>query len=308
MADNKINDQNVVKKEINLSRYDTDVEGLSMKKLEAGLWWAKNKKNLKIILIVFLLLIAIPSWAYTLYGFGSYLLTGMNADSQMINLFTQSKTVDQSYLDHIAAKNLILSPAGFIANDGKYDLYFQVTNPNARWWGTFNYCFAGLNGEKSCGSDFILPGEKKYVLSLSQVFSAAPNDLSYSLANVSWKKINNHVIADWNQYRAEHLNFIINSEQFTPAANNASSEKVALNALAFNLTNNSAYGYWEVPLTIVLTSGNRIVYLNHYTVSDFTSVESRDIKITWPGEIGDVTGISITPDLNILDQGVYKGP
>jgi hypothetical protein len=293
---------------VNLARYETDVEGVSMKTLEAGLWWTKNRKNLHTILVILLLLISIISWGYTIYGFGYYLLIGMNADERMIKDLAQSTVASQNYLNQAAAKNLVLSPVGYLTNESNYDIYETITNPNAKWWAVFDYCFKKGNGEKVCGREFILPGEKKYIIALAKTFSSSPSDLTFSLSGLVWNKINNHVIADWGVYRNDRLNLPVTNQLFTPAASNAASEKIALNSLTFTITNNTAYGYWEVPLTIILTDASRIVYLGSYTISDFSSHDSRDVKLTWPGITGNVNGISIIPNLNILDQGVYQKP
>jgi hypothetical protein len=296
------------KKEINLNRYETDVAGVSMKTLETGLWWAKNRRGIKTALIIFLILVSVISWGYTIFNFSYYFLFGANADDQMLKQVIQVNTVDQNYLNQGLAKNLKLSPIGYLADNGKYDLYIQISNPNIRWWANFSYCFSRPDGEKACGNDFILPGEEKYLVSLAQSFDADPNDLNFTFASINWIKVNNHQISDWNSYQAEHLNLTFKNQSFVPAASNAVSEKVGLNTLNFNITDNGAFGYWELPLTIILTNGSRIVYIDRYTIDDLISYESRDIKITWPGSIGDVTGINLIPDLNILNQGVYEQP
>lgn len=288
--------------------YDTDVEGVSMKTLEAGLWWTKNKNSLRTTLIIFLCLVSICSWGYTLYGFGYYLLVGMNADEQMAKSVVQTTVVDQNYLQQSLPKKLELSPVGYIADNGKYDLYVQITNPNSAWWTTFSYCFKRLDGEQSCGNAFILPGDKKYILSLGQIFNADPNDLTFSYNNEEWNRIDRHAIADWNTFSSNHLNIAFTDQTFTPASSNAVSEKVSLNTLTFKAFNNSAYSFWELPLSIVLTDNGRIVYLDRYQLSNFNSNETRNVQITWPGTIGEATGISITPDVNILDGKVFQQP
>jgi hypothetical protein len=295
-------------KEVNLNRYETDVDGVSMKKLEAGLWWSKNRKKLKNILAIILALIGIPLMAYALYGFGDYLLFGMNADDQMMKAFDRTTVVSQSFLNQRSAKNIVISATGYLADGGNYDLYTQATNPNSRWWATFNYCFKKNNGEQSCGSSFILPSQTKYVFSLAKYFNSAPNNLSFSISNLQWKKIDNHLIADWNQYQANRLNMSFSNQQFTPAAANTVSEKVPLNSLTFSISNNSAYSYYEVPLDIVLTDNGRIVYVDQYSASNLLSNQSQNVKITWPGDFESVTGISIAPDINILNQEIYQQP
>jgi hypothetical protein len=306
MADKQ--EVNNKKNGVNLNRYETDVEGVSLKTLEAGLWWTKNRKILRIILIIFLIAVSAVSWGYTLYGWGNYLFFGMSSDEKMVRELVQSTTTNQALLLQRAPKNLISSATGYVADDGKYDLYVQVTNPNAKWAATFSYCFKNSGTADICGNDFILPGEKKYVFSLAQPLSSGPSGLNYYPGKVSWIKINNHIIPDWNKYWKDHLDITVSNQQLIPAVSNSVSEKIGLNTLSFRVTNNGAYSYWELPLMIVLTNGNAIVFLDRYQVNNFISHESRNIEITWSGEADNVTAISIMPDLNILDQGVYKQP
>lgn len=279
-----------------------------MKTLETGLWLTKNRGVFKTILILFLLIISISAWLYTFYGFGNYLIFGMNADSQMARAIAQSTGVSQAYLNQFLPQNIILSPAGFLTNNNKYDLYIQVSNPNTQWWGNIVYCFQRLDGEQSCGKTFILPGEKKYIVSLAQSFNAEPNDLKFSYTISHWNKINKHNISNWSSYQTSHLNLVVSNQTFTPASTNSVSEKIGFNSLGFTVTNNSAYSYWQMPLTIVLMNNGKIVYLDRYLADNLTSQENRNIQITWPGAIGDITSVSILPDVNILDQSVYQKP
>jgi hypothetical protein len=305
MANGQMNSN---KNNINLSRYETDVEGVSLNKLEAGLWWTKNRKNLKSFLVFVLLAVSLVGWGYTFYGFGNYLFFGMNQDEQTIKALVRSETVGKDYLDQNAAKKLSYSSVGVVANEGKYDLYALVKNINSDHWGEFSYCFIAGSGEKTCGNDFILPGESKYILSLAKEFSKLPSSVSFLPSNDVWHRIDRHVIPNWRAYRSERLDISIKNQVFTPASSNELSEKVALNALSFSIANDGAFGYHTLPLTIVLFSGSRVASVNRYVVTDFPSYDQREIKIIWPGSIGSVNNISIVPDINIADQGVFEKP
>jgi len=289
-------------------RYETEVEGVSMKTLKAGLWWTKNRLNLRRILIIILIVFSVISLGYSLFGFGSYLLVGMNKDYQMVKDLVQNKIAGQDYLLQAMAKGLTYSSAGIISNDGKYDLYIQVKNPNVKYWGVFSYCFITAAKEKSCGSDFILPEEKKYILSLAKTFKNRSSSAVFSITKMTWYKIDNHTIFDWNKYLNDHLNISIKNKAFIPAASNEVSEKISLNTLNFTALNNGAFGYWEAPFTIILSDNGKIVSVNRYIINNFISHDSREIKITWPGIIGPVSDISITPDINIMGKGVYQQP
>lgn len=289
-------------------RYENEIEGVSMSKLKTGLWIAKYRHRLWQIFILLLVAVSVISWGYTIYGFGSYLLVGMNQDSQMMKDFVKNGVIGHEYLVKMEAKDLIVSETRILSNNGKYDLYALIKNPNLKYFGSFSYCFTVIGEEKSCGTDFILPGEQKYVLALAKDFTNRPSTAIFSITNHSWQRINNHNIPDWKKYRADRLNISVKNAVLTPADTNEISEKINLNTLSFTALNNSAFSYWEAPFTIILSGGGKIINVNRYVINDFISYDTREIKITWPGAISPVSSLSITPDINILDNGVYKQP
>jgi hypothetical protein len=296
------------KNKVNLNRYETDVNGLSLKTLEAGLWWSKNRNKLKLLLTIILALIAIPSITYSIYGFGNYLLYGMNSDNQTMIAFNKTTLAKPSLLKERTAKDLILSPASYLGGGNSYDIYSQVINPNANWWATFNYCFKSSGSQQACDTGFILPNDKKYILSLAQTLSGLPLNIAPIISNVQWYKLDNHSIPNWNNYENDRLIMDVSNQQFLAASENSLSEKLALNALSFSIANKSPYSYWSVPVIIILSGQNGIDYVNKYLIDNFGSYDSKDIKITWTGDIGSVTSISVTPDINILDPEVYQKP
>jgi hypothetical protein len=291
-------------KKINLKRYETDVGGVSLNTLEAGLWWTRNRPKFKAALIFFLIAISAVSWVYTLYGWGSYLLVGMNQDTQLARELVQTTALNPKYLTDKAAKSLILSPAGIINNNDSFDMYITVKNPNVSFYGVFSYCFR--NAEKSyCGDDFILPGEQKYILALAKEFKFQPNNIIFSITNLKWQRINAHQIPDWKKYRDSRLDISVENTSFVSNSGEISG-KTILNTLSFTASNDSPYSYWEAPFTIVLFNAGRVISINRYLVKDFLSHQSQDIKMVWPGIVGTADNISITPDINILDKNVYK--
>jgi hypothetical protein len=293
--------------EINLKRYETDVEGLSLDKLEAGLWLAKNRGVLRNILIGALVALIIASWGFSLYGFGSYLLVGMINDSRMMTDLVKSQILDQAQLKQRKARDLIISTVSILPAGGKYDLCVSARNPNEQHRGIFSYCFTVGNGEQSCGQNFILPGETKYVMALAQTFSGAPANASFSIAAMNWNRVDNHLIPNWNQYRDQRLNISVRNPLFKPDESSAA-EKLPLNTLSFTAVNHTSFSYWEAPFQIILFSGNRIVGINQYVIKDFVSFDERTEQISWPGIIRAVSKIIITPEINIMDQGVYQQP
>ena len=60
-----------------------------------------------------------------------------------------------------------------------------------------------------------------------------------------------------------------------------------------------------MPLIIVLSKNNQVIGINQYEINEFLSLDSRQVKITWVGNIGQPDKIDVLPDVNIMDQSVY---
>lgn len=294
------------KKKMNIKKYEEiSADEIPMKKLSLGLWWVKNRLKLRAILIIFLTIISVISWGYTFYYFGDYLFFGMKEDQGMFGELSRTKVL---FSEDLRAKDLSVSGVGVIKTEEKYDLYAKIVNPNRRHWGIFHYCFL-VSGEKvECGNGFIFPEESKYILALSQEFNRQPMAIRLEVKNLLWKRTNLHKIPDWKKFKDARLAIDITDAIFTPAETSGLSEKLNLNTLKFKATNNTAFSYWEVPLTILLYRGNRIVGINQYTLKKFISNDLMEVKITWLGILSGVSEIEIIPDINIMDEGIYMNP
>lgn len=294
------------KKKIDIKKYEEiSADEIPMNKLSLGLWWVKNRLRLKTALIIFLTIVSLLGWGYAFYHFGSYLFFGMRADDLMLRELTETKIINP---EDLRAGDLSISKVGVLKTGEKYDMYVRVANPNKKHWGTFGYCFLERGLEIECGNSFIFPEENKYIIILSQKFDRQPNNIKFELGETLWKRINLHRIPDWKKFKKDRLNIDTKEVVFTPASLSGLSEKLNINALSFEAINNSAYNFWEVPLTIILYKGSRIIGVNKYTMEEFFSNEQREVKIAWPGTIGNVSDVEIIPNLNIMDVGVYMNP
>ncbi len=297
-----------LEKKININKYESLGTGaVSMKKLGFGLWWIKNKKKLRISLVILLTLISTTSWGYTFINFGHYLFKGMKEDEKMLYELVQKRTISNKDLVSIGPSNLSFSSVGIIKSEDTYDLYIMAFNPNLKYWGTFNYCFLKGVEEIDCGESFIFPDEKKYILSLAKDLGGNPNNVKFILKGTSWSRISPHDIPNWEQYKKEHLDIEVKDLKFGDADASELSEKINLNTLSFKVRNNTAYNYRETPFTILLYRTNKIIGVNRYIIKDFYSNKEKEIKITWSGNINSNKEIVI-PDLNIMDKNIYLNP
>jgi len=281
-------------------------EGITTKQLEIGLWYIEHKKQLKMFLVGFLILVSAVSWVYTIYGFAYYIARGMSEDEILTRQLVQINGASHDYVMQVGAKDLVLGSVEIIkSSDKKYDLYTKLKNDNPKWWAEFDYYFtaAGKQTEKIKG--YILPEEVKYLAALAEDFSYYPEDGRLIIENLNWRRINQHEIADWDAYQAGHLNIESVDIKFTPANASPLSGRLGLNQLSFSAINHTAYNYWSVGFVILFYSSDRVTAINHYILNDFMSEQKRLVEISWAGDLGRADRIEIIPEINIMKDNIY---
>jgi hypothetical protein len=292
---------NEKEKRLNLKKYETDVSGVSLNKLEAGLWWLKNRSKFKKISIFILLGMIIFLWLYSLYNLGNYLLFGMDQDKKMLKELVSVDSERQNLLESRSAKDVVISSIGILENSSGHDYYALIKNQNEEYRGNFSYCFMRGSNKIACGDDFVLPKEEKYILVLNSNDEPSSYSLNFVINNLSWKRIDNKLIPDWDAYIKERLNLIIGDIL-------VSADEDGGKSLSFSVKNDTAYSFWEVPLSIIVKKYGKISTVNSYTLKQLVSFEERRLKIKWPGE-ADLSGeISISPNIDIFNENVYMNP
>jgi len=277
--------------------------GPSTGQLDFGLWYIRNRKKFFIFLIIILGLVASSTIGYSLYQFSSYLLFGASQDKQTLIELTSSAGLATNKTN--LGSNISYSDVRVLANqNNNSDLVVAVTNANPSLLINIKYYFE-VGGQKiGAADDFVLPGDTKYLMALNQVI---PANTSANLVvdRLGFVRIDRHKIPDWDQYRLERFNFLIQNAKFIAGFDSGLSEKISLGQLDFKISNNSAYGYKTVPLEIVLKSQGQIVAVNRYIINNFRSGEERNIQLSWPGRLPSVNEVEILPDLNIIDDSIY---
>lgn len=290
MAENKNN------QEIDLNKYK-DSDGLSLQKMNFGLWLAENRENITKFFTIFLIALSAGFFIYSSYSFFRYF-----ASAPQKNLFDQS-------VELISPRNIVReieigSPQVFV-NDNKYDLAVSLNNSNSRFFGVFSYCFSQNETNISCGQNFILPSEEKYILALGQTLNEGQSQIIFKITSIRWERIDMHTIPDWPAYLNNRLNLSFENIRFSPPSESGLSEKINLNSLDFQALNNGSFSYYEIPLNILIFNGSELVAVNRYSLKNFLAGEKKIVSLSWPGNFRNVTKIEIRPELNILEEAVF---
>lgn len=290
MAKNKNNH------DLDLDRYE-DLNGLSLKKMNFGLWLSENRAKMTKSIIALLIVISAGFFIYSSYHYVRYFLDGRNSGGAETNVSVLSPR-------KVVSDLLIAAPQIFKSGE-TYDLAVNISNPNDKFTGNFQYCFAINDSPVSCGRGFIMPGEEKYLFALGQKIEAVAPEINFRVTDVFWQRIDAHKIPDWPSFVASHLNFTVEGLKLTLGSTRNSGDKASLDSLEFSITNNSAYGYYEVPLKISFYNGSELVGVNSYVVTNFLAGQKRSVRLSWLSGLGSVTRTEIRPELNLLDDNIY---
>jgi hypothetical protein len=287
---------------VNIKKYK-DPEGMTLEKMKFGFWVIRNKGYFYTLVVALLLIFSLSGWFIFLFVFGHYTIFGSRGDNLMIINLLNNTLPEHSFFLNKAAKDLIFGESGYLKNNNdSYDFYAKITNTNKNHWTKFNYSFAAGNDISESRSDYILPGESKYILLLNQKgFKNINSKPQLKIEDLNWMRVNAHKYKEWRNYKNEYLNFEIKDKELVRAQNTNLSEKISLNELKFIAHNKSAYNYYNVDFIILLRSGDEIQGVNKYSAENLRSGSLRNFNFVWPGNFGRINDIYIEQQINVFD-------
>ncbi len=273
-------------------------------RLGFGLWIIKQKRHFYIALVVLLVAVSAIVYGYNIYSYIDYFLFSGPAERANIANLSNSIINWQQQQKTNAPASLLQSDPQVFLSAGNYDFVAKLENPNSNFYAYFSYCFTDNGQAISCHNSFILPGEKKYLLSLGNK-QTATTSLQLEIRDLIWQRLNGHLYPNWPNFSKNHLNFTTSNAKFLSGTDSGLSENIDLHTLEFSIKNDSAYNYWELPLNIILSDGSRVVSVNRYTLTEFYSGQTKDIRLAWPNSLPIVDGIAIIPDIDITRNDIY---
>lgn len=167
---------------------------------------------------------------------------------------------------------IIIDTKGSLASGTKkFDYYALVRNPNSRWHApqvVLEFRFPTQTFTKTIYN--LLPGETRVAAIFARESSLADPFIT-EIQNTTWQRITQEL---------PHPNnfFSILNVQHTPSELSPSYAETT-----FTFRNNSTYGFWQVPYTILLYEGSTLVGVNQLTTQRLNPGEEREMKTAWTG-------------------------
>ncbi len=276
-----------------LKRYK-DSSGLTIQKLNFGLWLSEKRQKITKLFVLFLIVLSVTLFAYSSYNYIVYFSDDSDYNIGSLNLVTSPKNL---------VSDLEISRPIILKNEDNYDLAVLIKNPNNYFVARFKYCFVISQSENLCSDGFIFPNEEKYFSVLGRKSDSGFGDVGLVLNDLSWRRIDAHAIPDWGVFTRDHLNFAIDNVEIFLANEKSTSNNT--DTLSFVATNRSPYSYYELPLTIAFYNNENLIAINTYLLQKFLSGEKREVRLSWPGYLAGVTRTQITPHPDLFNNEIY---
>ncbi len=278
---------------------------LTEKELTFGYWYVKHKLLFKKILIGLFIAFDVVLIAYSIYGFVNHFFIEGPRLKQSISEMTENIIDTKTFRLKTRPENIrVLDTKVVSGGERKYDLVARVSNPNSEWLIYFDYLFFYAGGRTETKSTFVLPFEDKFIADFGIESEAKIISVNLNVENVRWQKVDRHEIPDFNQFYNEHFNFEVENTTFIPAG----TAGLDVSRVTFDITNNSAYNFWQVGNYVILYQGTRIVGINYIVLNKFLSGQTRSVEARWFEKLPRTVKIEVRPEVNILDPEVYMAP
>lgn len=261
---------------------------LTNRELRLSYWYVTHKLLLRKLLIALLalvcfLLLFFVSWQLAFFGFD------YQVEKFQINRLVFGDNLILSSIESGRPTQLQISDPVTISNeDGRNDYFAQISNNNNDWLATFDYEFSNDSDQSRIRKGFILPNERKFLMDLG----VEERIFGLNITNVNWQRI-----AESERIYNERHRLNIANEEFIPGV-----EAGDPNRLVFDITNDSAFSYWQVGIQAFLYSGGNVSSVNYIILEQFEAGESRHIELNWSNRLPRINGLDIIAEVNVFDE------
>lgn len=291
------------KKPTKLDKFVDPTGELSNRELRLAEWYARHAALLRRIGFGVLFGWCVITIGYSLFWWGEYAVLGFRKDNALLRQqaeeFQNYAAIQPAYQ---AADLSIGELQLFESAPGRFDFLARVQNPNKRWIATLTYAFTYGEGKTMAATTVLLPGENRWVGIFGQADQVYPTNPSFEIQQVAWRSVDAHAVPNVEAYISSHTAFVPTDFIFTPK--NTLSQ-IPTNQVRFELTNATAYNFWEPVFYIELLSNDSVVGVSYISVKQFKTKETRDIDIRSVIDGLNVTDIRVVPVVDVFDPDTY---
>lgn len=288
------------------SRYTDPTGSVTTSQLRLGGWYVRHKILLQKLWIIFMIAFSSVTIGYSFWKWGEYLFVGYGEDRRILlvgqaNEFQNYTAIQAAYK---AQELNVTNVQTFQSGKESFDFAAMVANVNKRWIAELSYHFAYTGGETEVEKTIILPGQKRPAIAFGHELNVFPANVRFFIDKITWKVIDTHKINDVSGFMNPRLDFAVGNFIF----NNVNPTGLNIASATFDLTNRTAYSYWQPVFYLELLNDNLPVGYMFISVDNFLSGETKKIDLRYFGSNITVTNFRLIPIINVFDPDIYIEP
>lgn len=293
------------KKETQLfNRYEDPTGDFTNRDLKFSEWYIRHRVWLRHVAMGFLISTIVVFGGYGLYGIFEYAFYGYNHDEVTRAGLTRNAVSVQAIQKSVAATPLTFdSVSYFPTKENQVDFLATAHNSNDRWAAEVFYTFASGDTETAVQSAWIWPKQTMVLTAFAADIALATEQSHIAIKKINWRRLDNRLYPDPNQFVADRLNWEVTDFFFTPLSTVAGA---AFSQVKFTLVNQSAFGYWQGTFVAVLKKGDVVVGIRPFVLDSWLAGEKRAIELTVKDENVDIDSLQVFANLNLFDSNNYQ--
>lgn len=279
---------------------DTASQMLTDEELQKSYWFLTHKDRIRRTAALILGIICFFIWSYTIFLATTVVFIPWQ---NYQNIFVDLKKQYSFFSIRPLAQDIQKDAVSFVqSEEGVYDAYARVKNPNPLWRVYFDVVFTIDGTELPAQHTFLLPDEEKYLIQGGLKRQAQPITTDVAFQNISWKRISKKE----KEEMTERTRFTIKDIKIAPIS--SESGAIAYTKVVFTIVNDTVYRFWDISVPVILKSGDQIIALNTLPLTNLGFDEKRIMESRWYADLSNVTAVDVLPSVDVFDPGAYQGP
>lgn len=265
--------------------------------LRAASWWARHGLALRRLGYGSLVAVSVALWGFTLWTYLDTYVISWPRESRIQKLIAQ-QMIPQDIIRRVAPEALQPGDVStFETTDSRLDALGSITNPNTLWSAHVTYAFKLGEQTSDVQQATILPRSTRPLIALGL---RGNGDVQLDVQSIVWQRIKQADINnDYDSFAAARQDFVLSENPTYVSVGDG------VGKTDFTLTNNTAFGYWNVELYVSLLRQGIPLAVNKIDVRELKPNEVRPISLQWLEEVAGVDQVDIVPYVDILDKASY---
>ncbi len=276
-------------------------QNLTDEELQKSYWFLTHKDQIRRTVIIVLSGICLLIWAYVIFLSTTIIFIPWKSYQ---GIFSDLKKQYTLFPIRTLVQDIQKDDVSFVqSEEGTYDIYVRIKNPNALWRVYFDAIFSVDGTPLKPQRSFLLPDEEKYLIYGGLKRATSPATLGIEFKNISWKRISKKE----KEAMSQRMRFTVKDIKIAPVQQ-TDGGAVSYTKVTFKILNETVYRFWEMSVPIVLKAGDKIVAINTLPLINIGSDETRIMESRWYTDLSTVTSIDVMPTVDIFDSGLYQAP